>query len=66
MAIWYILWLFWVYFPRFGMLYQEKSGKPALKRTCREDRRMNGKISGKLYQLLKVEIAKKTFLSVFP
>jgi hypothetical protein len=35
-AIWYILWPFGifcghlVYFSRFGMLYQEKSGSPAL------------------------------------
>jgi hypothetical protein len=28
-AIWYILWLFGQFFPRFGMLYQEKSGNPA-------------------------------------
>jgi hypothetical protein len=27
-AIWYILWLFVVSFPRFGMLWQEKSGNP--------------------------------------
>jgi ABC-type dipeptide/oligopeptide/nickel transport system permease component len=33
-TFWYILWLFYlfcghlVYFPRFGMLYQEKSGNP--------------------------------------
>jgi hypothetical protein len=36
MAIWYILWLldiccdYLVYFPRFGMLYQEKSGNLGL------------------------------------
>jgi hypothetical protein len=36
MAIWYILWPFGmsygylVYFSRFGMLYQEKSGNPGL------------------------------------
>jgi hypothetical protein len=29
-ANWYILWLLHVYFLRFGMLYQEKSGNPAL------------------------------------
>jgi hypothetical protein len=29
-AIWYILWLFGIYFSRFGTLYQEKSGNPAL------------------------------------
>jgi hypothetical protein len=41
-AIWYILWpfgifcghllyfIFLVYFPQFGMLYQEKSGNPAV------------------------------------
>jgi hypothetical protein len=34
-AIWYILWPFgdvlviWYIFPRFGILYQEKSGNPA-------------------------------------
>jgi uncharacterized SAM-binding protein YcdF (DUF218 family) len=28
-AIWYISWLFGI-FSRFGMLYQEKSGNPAL------------------------------------
>jgi hypothetical protein len=27
MSIWYILWSFGI-FPRFGMLYQEKSGSP--------------------------------------
>jgi hypothetical protein len=27
-AIWYISWLFGILFPRFGMLYQEKSGNP--------------------------------------
>jgi hypothetical protein len=29
-VIWYILRSFWYIFPRFGMLYQEKSGNPAL------------------------------------
>jgi hypothetical protein len=29
MATWYILWSFWYIFPRFGILYQEKSGNPA-------------------------------------
>jgi hypothetical protein len=29
-AIWYILWLFGIFFPRFGMLYQEKSGNPTV------------------------------------
>jgi hypothetical protein len=35
-VFWYILWTFgiycgnWVYFPRFGILYQEKSGNPAM------------------------------------
>jgi hypothetical protein len=28
MAFWYFLWLFGIFFPRFGMLYQEKSGSP--------------------------------------
>jgi membrane protein insertase Oxa1/YidC/SpoIIIJ len=28
MAIWYILWSFGI-FPRFGILFQEKSGNPA-------------------------------------
>jgi hypothetical protein len=28
MAIWYILWS-WYISPRFGILYQEKSGNPA-------------------------------------
>jgi hypothetical protein len=28
-AIWDISWLFGIFFPRFGMLYQEKSGNPA-------------------------------------
>jgi hypothetical protein len=27
-AIWYMLWSVWYIFPLFGMLYQEKSGKP--------------------------------------
>jgi hypothetical protein len=27
-AIWYILWSFDIFFPRFGILYQEKSGNP--------------------------------------
>jgi hypothetical protein len=27
-AIWYILWSFWYIFPRFGILYTEKSGNP--------------------------------------
>jgi hypothetical protein len=30
MAIWYILWPFGICFPRFGMLYREKSGNPAV------------------------------------
>jgi hypothetical protein len=30
MTIWYILWSFWYNLPRFGMLYQEKSGNRAL------------------------------------
>jgi hypothetical protein len=29
-ASWYILWLFDILFPRFGMLYQYKSGNPVL------------------------------------
>jgi phosphatidylglycerophosphate synthase len=28
LAIWYILWSFGIFFPRFGMLYREKSGNP--------------------------------------
>jgi hypothetical protein len=28
MAIWYILWQFSIFFPRFGILAQEKSGNP--------------------------------------
>jgi hypothetical protein len=28
MAIWYSLWLFGIFPPNFGMLYQEKSGNP--------------------------------------
>jgi hypothetical protein len=28
-AIWYILWLFGIFFPLFGMLYREQSGNPA-------------------------------------
>jgi hypothetical protein len=28
MAIWYILYVHLVYFPRIGMLYREKSGNP--------------------------------------
>jgi hypothetical protein len=28
MAIWYILWSFGIISPRFGMLYDEKSGNP--------------------------------------
>jgi hypothetical protein len=27
-AVWYILWLFYIFSPRFGMLHQEKSGNP--------------------------------------
>jgi hypothetical protein len=30
MATWYILWLFGIFFPRFGILSQEKSGNPEL------------------------------------
>jgi hypothetical protein len=30
-AIWYSLWYFGIYFPRFGMLHQEKSGNPGEK-----------------------------------
>jgi hypothetical protein len=36
MVIWYKLWLFWyilwylIHFPRFGMLYQKKSGNPVV------------------------------------
>jgi hypothetical protein len=30
LAIWHILWLFVIFFPRFGTLHQEKSGNPAL------------------------------------
>jgi hypothetical protein len=29
-GIWYILWLFGIFSPVFGMLYQEKSGNPAV------------------------------------
>jgi hypothetical protein len=32
-AIWYILRLFGTFFPRLGMLHEEKSGNPAEKRT---------------------------------
>jgi hypothetical protein len=32
MTIWYILSQFGIFFPRFGMLYQEKCGNPALYR----------------------------------
>jgi hypothetical protein len=28
MVIWYIVWLFGIFSPRFGMLYQQKSGNP--------------------------------------
>jgi hypothetical protein len=28
-VIWYILWSFGIFFPRFGMLNREKSGNPA-------------------------------------
>jgi hypothetical protein len=28
-AIWYILWSFAIFYPFFGMLYEEKSGNPA-------------------------------------
>jgi hypothetical protein len=52
-AIWHILWPFGIFYPvlvhftRFGMLYQEKSGNPALKQNmpksfprfrCHDDR----------------------------
>jgi hypothetical protein len=30
MAIWYILWQFSIFFPRFGILGQEKSGNLAM------------------------------------
>jgi hypothetical protein len=32
MVIWCILWSFGIFFPRFGILYEEKSGNPA--RVC--------------------------------
>jgi hypothetical protein len=28
MVLWYILWSFGIFFPVFGILYQEKSGNP--------------------------------------
>jgi hypothetical protein len=31
LAIWISLWYFGIYFPRFGMLHQEKCGNPAPK-----------------------------------
>jgi hypothetical protein len=31
MDIWYSFWKFGIYFSRFGILYEEKSGNPAMR-----------------------------------
>jgi hypothetical protein len=36
LAIWISLWYFGIYFPRFGMLHQEKSGNPVSDATLRK------------------------------
>jgi hypothetical protein len=33
LAIWYILWSFGIYFPRFSILYREKTGSPVARST---------------------------------
>jgi hypothetical protein len=59
-TILYMLWLFgiyiviWVTFPRFGMLYREKSGKPGPRRVfCSHCQSSNSKLR-KVFVLLQV------------
>jgi hypothetical protein len=55
-AIWYNLWKFdkvyghLVYFPRFGVLYQEKSGNPGLAEAATVFTRLNSRLAGTILQ----------------